>query len=142
MVSLSLSLLRTFDLNIIMSIQANDTTNSKTQQRQVIWRGDRRSQMEIITRCDGRWMKEDLLRVERYKHQLYSLLRVNISTASYQRKRKNVFILKILKLNFIFILLMLLLSNPFFSQNIFLKFKVGIKSEFWFLLWIIFNIYI
>ena len=82
-------------------------------------------------------MKEDLLRVE-----LYSLFTVNISTALYQRKRKNVFFLKLLKLNFIFILLMLLLSNPFFSQNIFLKFKVEIKSEFSFLLWIIFNIYV
>lgn len=64
---------RTFDLNkinqerIIMSIRADDTTNTKTQQRQVTYMKRRlEEQNGNMTRCDGERMEEDLGSVERY----------------------------------------------------------------------------
>ena len=57
-------------------------------------------------------------------HPFHSLA-IEVLTASYRRKRKIVFILKILKLNFIFILLMLLYPIHSFRRISFSNLKWG-----------------
>ena len=134
---------RTFDLNkinqdrIIMSIRADDTTNigslgsasiTSSAETSYIWRGNRRSQNENI--CCLLEEECELVEHSELQHRQYLYVYCFIS-----KEKKDCFYSKNIKTEFHFHPPNAPLSNPFFSQNIFLKFKVGIVSlSFLFLL--------